>query len=152
MDVYGIIRFVHILSAMFLIGMIPLEFLLVRRVLASGDHPRIAKTFHDLEWVENRVAIPTVVLLLGSGLLMILGPYAKWPLFSAPWFPTIGLGLLAATLALMAGLIPARYKVIRTWAEAGGQGPMPAQDWKAWYGLAAGLAFAAVYMMVLRPL
>lgn len=151
MEVYEVIRFVHILAAMFLIGMIPLEFLLVRRVLASGDHPRMAKTFLDLEWVENRVAIPTVAFLLGSGLAMTVGPYAQWALFSDPWFPTVGLGLLAVVLPLFAGVVPSRYKVIRKWAEAGGQGTMPAQDWKAWFGLAAVLAFAAVYVMVLRP-
>lgn len=151
MEVYAAIRFVHILSAMFLIGMVPLEFLLVRRVLASGDHGRIANTLLDLEWVENRVAIPTVVFLLGSGLAMSVGPYARWTLFSDPWFPTVGLGLLVVLMVLFAGVVPARYKVIRLWAEAGGQGPMPAQDWKAWYAAAAGLAFAAVYVMVLRP-
>lgn len=151
MEAFDAIRFVHVLAGMFLIGMVPLEFLLVRRLLASADHGRIAKTFLDLEWVENRVAIPTVVLLLGSGLAMTIGPYAPWTLFSDPWFPTVGLGLMAAILALFAGVLPSRYKVIRLWAQAGGQGPMPAQDWKAWYGLAAVLAFSAVYVMVLRP-
>lgn len=151
MEFFDVLRLVHILAAMFLIGMVPLEFLLVRRVLASGEHARMAKTLHDLEWVENRVAIPTVVLLLGSGLAMTVGPFGRWSLFSAPWFPTVGLALMAAILVLFAGVVPARYKVIRQWAEAGGQGPMPAQDWKSWYSLAAVLAFAAVYVMVLRP-
>jgi uncharacterized membrane protein len=152
MEAFDLVRFFHILSAMTLIGMIPLEYLLVRRVLASRDHPRIAKLFDDLEWVENRIAIPTAVVLLGSGLLMTVGPLARWELFAAPWFPLVGLILLLMMLVLFAGIVPSRYKLIRNWAHAGGAGEMPAKDWRAWYGLAAALALVVVILMVLRPI
>jgi hypothetical protein len=151
MDAYAIVRLVHVLAAMSLVGMIPLEFLLVRRVLASRDGPRIVKLFEDLEWVENRIAIPTAAVLLLSGLTMTVGPLAQWSLFGAPWFPTVGLGLLLIVLVLFAGVVPSRYKLIRGWAATGATGDMPGKDWSAWYALAAALAVAAVTVMVLRP-
>jgi hypothetical protein len=150
-EAYEVVRLLHILAAMSLIGMTPLEFLLVRRVLASRDGPRIAKLFEDLEWVENRIAIPTAAVLLLSGLAMTLGPLARWSMFGAPWFPTVGLGLLIVVLVLFAGVVPSRYKLIRAWAAAGAPREMPAKDWTAWYGLASALALAAVVVMVLRP-
>jgi hypothetical protein len=151
MEFYDGLKLIHVLAAMFLIGTIPFDYLLVRRVLAARDPSRIAKTLDDLEWVENRIAIPTAGFLLLSGLLMSWGPWARWSLFGAPWFPTVGLGLLVVMLIVFAAILPAKYKAIRAWANGGSQAQMPAKDWQAWSFLGMALGLTVVYFMVVRP-
>lgn len=147
---YEIIRLVHVLAAVFLVGILPLDYLLVRRAVRAGDPPRLARLLGDLEWVENRTALPAAALLLLTGLAMTVGPYRRWPLFDDPWFPTVALGLFALLIAVEAFAIPAKYKAIRQWAEGGGQGKMPGDGWQGWSLIGMTLAVGAVAVMAVR--
>lgn len=150
-DAYLAIKLVHVLAVILLVGILPVEYLLVRRVMAARDPPRVGKLLGDLDWVETRIALPASALLLLSGLAMTLGPYKRWPLFGEPWFATVALGLFVVLMGIEAVVLPARYKAIRAWAEAGAAGDMPGRDWQAWSLLGLALAIAAVFVTVLKP-
>jgi hypothetical protein len=148
---YETLLLVHVLAVVFLIGTIPLEYLLVRRTIALGDRPRIARLLRDLDWVETRIAVPAALLLVGSGLGMTVGPLARWRLFSTEaLFPAVGLGLFVVLLVLFAGIVPAHYKKIIRWAE--GEDPTPpGRAWEAWSLAGALIGLSAVTIMVLKP-
>lgn len=151
MDGYSAIKLVHVLAAIFLVGILPVEFLLVRRAVAAQEPSRLAKLLEDLDWVETRIALPATAALLLSGLAMTLGPYKRWALFGEPWFAAVGLALFAILMVVEAFVLPGKYKAVRAWAEAGAAGPMPAQDWHSWSLAGLGLAVLAVAIMVVKP-
>jgi hypothetical protein len=151
LEVYDFIKLVHVLTAIFLVGSIPLEYMLVRRVLARGDRTQIAPLLADLEWIENRIAVPSALGLLASGLLMVYGPWARWPLFAeGVRFPLAGLVLWVILVIIFAVIVTGRYKRLRAWAESPDGPAQPMVAWQGWVVAGLGVALLAVFVMVTK--
>lgn len=150
---YLILKWLHVMAAAFLIGAVVTDGLLSR--LASRAKDLAARTFAWNFLVKGeKVAIPTAVVLLLSGLAMVFGPFAGgWSLTRDLWV-LLGIVLFFVLLALMAGVAGGAAKKTLA-AYAGGHGEAVARPHETRFAAVALVGFVlvafVVFLMVAKP-
>jgi uncharacterized membrane protein len=99
MTLFEFLLFVHVAMAVIWVGGgLMMQFFGVRASM-SGDPTRMVALGEDIEWIANRVFIPSSVLAFLSGIALVLeSPYD----FGDDW---IVIGLLLYALTFLAGLL-----------------------------------------------
>ena len=76
MDRYELLTFVHIAAAIIWIGGGTIIQFFALRTLAAGDPLRLVPFTRDVEWIGNRVLLPSALIVVVLGFLLIWdGPY-----------------------------------------------------------------------------
>lgn len=152
---YLVLKWLHILSAAYLIGAIVTEGML--GMFASRAKDRAARRFawEFLVKGEEKVAIPIALVLLGSGLLMVWGPFAGgWDVARDLWV-VAGIVLFVVLLVLMAGVAAASAKRAHAAYADGGAGEREAAPHEKRYLALLGVGFVivsgVVWLMVAKP-
>lgn len=159
-DTYGFVLWIHILSAGILIGLVALQPVIrYEAARAGGDGqsargPAMMHAARVLDASTSRLGVPALLVLFLTGLLMVVGPLARWSLFDpAGRWALLGIAtwlLLSVGIGLLAGLARqarSRLALDETHESAGAA-------WR-WHGrvLLATIVVVlfAEWLMVIRP-
>lgn len=153
-DGYLALKWVHVMSAAYLVGAIVTEGLLAAYARRAG-HPSARRLVWEfLVKGEEKVAIPIALVLLASGLLMVYGPFAGgWSVTRDLWVGA-GIVLFVVLLVLMAGLGGAAAKAALAAHEHGDAGATAAAHERRYLiilGVGFVLAALVVWLMVTKP-
>lgn len=112
---YHILKVIHVLMAITWVGGAITVQVLVSRM--RKDRARMVATANDIEWIGNHVYLPSSLVLLAMGLIMVLG-FDFYEL-TTPWV-AIGLLGIVATIITGAGVIGPQIKKINAMVEQRG--------------------------------
>jgi uncharacterized membrane protein len=150
-DRYELLKFVHIAAAIIWIGgAVTMQFF-AARTIASGDALRLVSFTRDVEWIGNRVLLPSALVVIVLGFLLVWdGPWG----FGMTWI-WLALVLFAISFLLGVALFTPESKRIGNQIEA--QGPeSPAVQARIarlikLTRIDLVLLFAIVFLMVFKP-
>ena len=100
-DLYTVLKFLHVLLAVFWVGSGLLLTILAARAKASTDPAAVGRFASEAEWLGARVFGPTSGLLLLMGIFLVLKGY---PDFTDTWI-ILGIVGWAASTALGFGIL-----------------------------------------------
>jgi uncharacterized membrane protein len=122
MSWYEFLLFVHISMAAVWVGGAAMIQFFALRAIGSGDPARGAAVSRDIEWVSTRVLIPTSLLAVVSGVLMVID--ADFWGFGDDW---IILGLILFAITFLAGALffgPESGRIAKVMAAEGPTSPV----------------------------
>lgn len=146
-DVYDLLVFIHILSAMVWVGGGFVLAAVERRAHKTGGQTGLVRTMTELEWLDNWIFTPAPLLVIATGVTMVVVSDA-WA-FSQPW---IYLALALIVIEFVTGYRD--LERLKTTREGGVETPEFARAVRAYMRfapLAIAMLGAVVVLMVFKP-
>jgi len=149
---YLVLKLVHIFAVMAFLGNIAAGLFWQARAQRTGDPKIIAHTLAAIIASDRLVTVPSVVLILITGVATAL--MGGFPIFSTDWiFWTLVLFIVSGVL-FMAFVVPLQRQML-IYALSGAFDPPVytslALRWRLWGLLALATPLAGVVLMVLKP-
>ena len=121
LDLYAVLKTVHVLAAVTWVGGSLTTNLLGTRIAGANDGPRMAAFSRDAAWVGNVVYLPASIVVLVFGVLAVLE--GDWS-FGDPW---VGIGLAGILVTALTGSLFFGPELKRIAALAESRGPDDAE-------------------------
>lgn len=118
---YIVLKALHVLAAVTWVGGAIGQNVMATRIIKTNDGPTMASFAKEAEWIGTRVFLPSSVLLLVLGIIMVAG-FDLWD-FSDLW---VELGILGIVITVITGATvigPTSKKIGQTIAENGPDDP-----------------------------
>jgi uncharacterized membrane protein len=149
-DLYDWLLFAHVLMAMVWVGGALLLNVLAIQALRARDPDAVARFVANLRVIGPRVFAPSVVLLLGFGIWLVIDSDA-WD-FGQSWIE-VGLGLFVAAFAIGVAYL-GRTATLAERAVSNGDHDQAARQLRRWswgYQIVLVLLVAATWDMSVKP-
>jgi uncharacterized membrane protein len=151
LDRYELLKFVHVAAAIVWVGGAAAIQFFALRILWSGDPLRLAAFGRDVDWVGNRVFVPSALAVVVLGFLLVWdGPYE----LGMTWI-WLSLVIFAVSFLVGAAFFGPESKRIAKQIEAEGPESPAAQARIARLirltRIDLVLLFAIVFLMVVKP-
>ena len=110
MNLFGVLKFIHILAAATWVGTAIEQQVVQARAMATRDRERILRAAEEAEWLGNRVFAPAAGIAVLFGILMVIQSPAYN--FSDTWI-IIGIALFVVTSITGAAYLTPESKRIK---------------------------------------
>jgi uncharacterized membrane protein len=118
---YEFLLFVHIAMAVIWVGGGAMLQVVALRTLRNPDPMRLVEFGRDVEWIGNRVLVPSALLAVVSGVWMVID--SDFIGFGDDW---IVIGIILFAITFLAGALFFGPEAGRTGKQAEAEGPSPA--------------------------
>lgn len=152
---YLVVKFLHVVAAALAVGYVALTPMWQRAASRAGDAGFLRLTLETIRSLQARIAWPTAIVLVVTGLALVVGPLATtYDLSRSRWAQgATVLGLAFATM-LAFGLSGPVRKMLPLVEKGEHEGPAMDKLWADWRSAlyaAALLGLVAIALMVYRP-
>ena len=128
-----VLEILHVVGAAVIVGWFAVLPMWKGAATRSGDPQVIAHFLRSEESAEKRLVLPAVVILLVTGVLMTLGPFAMaWNLLRVRWVQASVVLTIILGVLLVAGLAAPRRKMLDLVEKGEGTGPAMDKLWGEW--------------------